>query len=185
YANSQARANGPKAREVELAIDREVRELLNAAQQKRFDQIMLQMETRNGLENARLTHPRVVEGLKLTKAQQETIAQTFERRRQELFALFGSEDDVKDVLARIQAFKKETPTKLQDALDAEQKAALKDLVGEPFTDRVTNAWGPSRSKGARTRTTRPDTRTLPSTFPRTAPRTLSIYITGMFYLGSP
>src|SRR4051812_44425024 len=113
-------------------VSDEVKKALSfsAEQSKRFDQISLQV---HGLQA--FANPTVDEKLKLTNDQKSKIRETVEATRSSFAGAFNkdaSEQERTDARNKRAATEKENMTKVQALLTDDQRAAWKELTGEPI-----------------------------------------------------
>jgi Spy/CpxP family protein refolding chaperone len=119
-----------KLLELEKANQKFLADNLTAAQNKRLDQITMQV---TGLQQ--LTRPEVVKLLSLTEAQQRKFAEMQKEARKELEGILGAKDREgrNEKLAKLRA---DIDQKVEAVLTREQKEKAKELVGEPFKGRL-------------------------------------------------
>lgn len=137
-----ARGMGPVAAEQQAKVqdlarttDAAITKLLNAGQQKRLGQIVLQQETNGGRDANVFAHAAVVKGLALTADQQAALKTATADGRKALLPLFLTGDPAEEIEKKVTAEKAATHDKLLAVLDPGQRSKLKDLVGEPFAGR--------------------------------------------------
>ena len=108
---------------------KELDSILKPDQIKRLKQIQLQQSGINAF-----TDPEVEKGLKLNNAQKEkikTIAADAAAQRGEL-RQGGGGGDFQEMIKKMAAMQKENMERVMSVLDADQKQAWKELVGQPF-----------------------------------------------------
>jgi hypothetical protein len=121
-----------KSKLMELAKENKqfLDENLMPAQHKRLFQITLQV---TGLHE--LNRPEVADALKLTEAQQQKFKELQNEHRKDLLAIFQAKerDSRNEKLAKLRA---DTRDKIHTILTDEQKAKVRELVGEPFRGEI-------------------------------------------------
>jgi Spy/CpxP family protein refolding chaperone len=115
-------------RELAKEGDKFAKDTLKAEQYKRYKQISFQQAGVMGFADEE-----VQKELKVTDEQKEklrTLAADFTRDQREIFQ--NSQGNFQEAREKTQALTKETMTKIEAVLTAEQKATLKELKGAPF-----------------------------------------------------
>jgi hypothetical protein len=125
-----------KVEAMTASFEKEVVGLLDAGQNKRLKQIVLQQSLTNGREATVFSMPDPLKELKLTDGQDTKIKSIQEQRRKELMALFLTGEDSATIAKKVEAHKKETYAQLLAVLNDGQHAQLKELIGEPFKGQV-------------------------------------------------
>jgi hypothetical protein len=134
-AFQEARKLGKEERESKIEeLEKENKQFLadnlTSDQQKRLDQIALQV---TGL--FQLTRPEVVKALNLTDAQLEKIRALQQEARAGLEKLLN-EKDVKVKNQLLAERREETREKIMALMTDEQKAKIREMVGEPFKGEI-------------------------------------------------
>jgi Spy/CpxP family protein refolding chaperone len=114
--------------EIEKEIAGKVKEVLDPKQMERFQQIRLQ-----ALGVQAFSTPAVIDGLKITEAQQDKIKgliTELESNTREAFQ--DAQGDFRAAGEKITALRKEAFERVVKELSDEQKAAWKELSGKPF-----------------------------------------------------
>jgi hypothetical protein len=121
-----AKERTEKFEELEKANKKFLEDNLTPAQRKRLEQITLQV---TGLQQ--LTRPEVAKALNLTDDQQKKFAEMAKTAHKEFADLIDSKksEGRNEKLAKL---REEINKKIEAALTAEQKAKVRELVGEPF-----------------------------------------------------
>ena len=110
------------------ALHKGLAEILKPEQHKRFEQIELQAAGPNAFAT-----PKVVEGLKLTKEQRDSIRQVNEDLRKVMTdAREDFQNDREGAMKQMLEGRKAASEKVMALLTAEQKSSWKEMVGEPF-----------------------------------------------------
>jgi Spy/CpxP family protein refolding chaperone len=123
------------------AEDKQVADILNADQVKRYHQLVLQ---RQGM-TAVLDKP-VADQLKLTDEQRTKIQGIVDEQRAAMRDMFQSAGgDRQAMMGKMQEMRKQTDDKIAAVLTDDQKSQWKDMTGAPFTF---PAPGPPRGAGA-------------------------------------
>lgn len=119
-----------RLREQAEKTEKELATLLKPEQAKRLQQIQLQLRMRQGNYRAILTDPDIAAKIGLTDQQKEKVRQ-LDAEAAKLRESFQGGN-------REEAFKrfKELNSKYESILTDQQKAKLKELVGEPFTGEI-------------------------------------------------
>jgi hypothetical protein len=125
-----------KVQEMTAAVEKEVAELLDPAQNKRLKQITLQQSLANGREAAVFAMPDALKELNVTDGQETKLKSITEERRKAMVALFLTGEDSETITKKVESLKKETYAQLLAVLNDGQQAHLKDMIGEPFTGQV-------------------------------------------------
>jgi len=125
-----------KVQTMTAAFEKEVGELLDAAQNRRLKQIALQQSLADGHEAAVFTMPDAVKELKLTDDQNAKIKSIQEERRKALLPLFVADENSATIAKKVEAHKKETYAQLLAVLNDGQQAHLKEMIGEPVKVQV-------------------------------------------------
>jgi Spy/CpxP family protein refolding chaperone len=125
-----------------MSENKQLGEILNADQMKRYNQLRLQ---RAGLSVA-LAEKEVVDELKLTADQQTKVREIIQAQQAERRSLFqdgGGGGDREAMMEKMQALQKQTDAKLVALLTDEQKTKWAQLIGTPFT--FPQGQGPARA----------------------------------------
>lgn len=112
------------------AILKALGEVLSADQYRRLKQIEMQQRGTQAFTDAK-----VQDELKLSEEQRaniKTISEDSRKEAGELFKGLGKGGDFKGMQEKLDAFRKETQTKIQGVLTADQKKAWREMTGEPF-----------------------------------------------------
>jgi Spy/CpxP family protein refolding chaperone len=117
-----------KSEELEKANEKFLQDNLTDAQRKRLHQIDLQV---TGLRH--LTRPEAAKALDLTEEQQKKFKELDEEAIKELKELIKDKEGRNEKLAKLRA---ETHKKIEAILTDEQKAKVKEMVGEPFKGEI-------------------------------------------------
>src|SRR5262249_19285432 len=125
-----------KVQEMTASFEKEVAELLDAAQNRRLKQIALQQTLTNGREAAVFTNADAVKEMKRTDGQATKLKAIQEERRKALLPLFLTGEDSATITKKVEAHKKETYAQLLAVLNDGQQAHLKEMIGEPFKGQV-------------------------------------------------
>jgi hypothetical protein len=114
---------------------------LTPAQRKRLFEITLQV---TGLHE--LNRPEVAKALNLTEEQQQKFKDLQTEHRKQLVAIFQSKEreSRNEKLAKL---REATHNKIRDILTDEQKAKVRELLGEPFRGAILIEEDESESKG--------------------------------------
>ncbi len=113
------------------ASEKDVAELLDAAQKKRLKQIVLRQPLSNGRDALAFTLPAVVKELKLTEGQTAEIKSIEEARRKAMLPLFLTGEPSEEIAKKVASHKKESCTLLLAVLKDGQQTQLKELLGDP------------------------------------------------------
>jgi Spy/CpxP family protein refolding chaperone len=119
-----------KLEELEKENQKFLTDNLTPAQNKRLDQITMQV---TGLQQ--LTRPDVAKLLNLTEAQQQKFKEMQKEARKELEEIIGAKDRAgrNEKLAKLRA---DIDNKVEAALTPEQKEKAREIVGEPFKGKI-------------------------------------------------
>ncbi len=112
------------------ALNKALAGVLTEAQQKRFNQIVLQQKGTGAFRDAALQA-----ALKISSEQKEnieTILKDAAKERQELFAGGAGGGDFKERFSKMQEMTKETNEKVYGVLTSDQRKAYKQMLGEEF-----------------------------------------------------
>jgi hypothetical protein len=111
------------------------KESLTSEQQKRFQEIEVQVATKNTDPNL-FKHSGIVKALKLTSKQQETVKEALSDLDKDTREVFedakGDKGKFKGVFKKVQTLRKDAYDKITKGLTEEQQKTLKDLGGEKF-----------------------------------------------------
>jgi hypothetical protein len=119
-----------KFNELEMANKKFLEDNLSAEQRKRLEQITLQV---TGLYQ--LGRPEVVKALNLTEEQQNKFEDLQKETRKVLEVILASTDRAAKT-EKLAKLREETNKKIRDALTDEQKAKVREIVGEPFKGEI-------------------------------------------------
>jgi Spy/CpxP family protein refolding chaperone len=119
-----------KFNELEMANKKFLEDNLSAEQRKRLEQITLQV---TGLYQ--LGRPEVVKALNLTEEQQNKFEDLQKETRKVLEVILASNDRAGKT-EKLAKLREETNKKIRDALTDEQKAKVREIVGEPFKGEI-------------------------------------------------
>ena len=117
--------------EMRASENKQLAEILNADQMKRYRQLQLQ---RTGM--MALAEPETSDALKLTADQKTKVQEILAAQMAEQRSLFqdgGGGGDRQAMMEKMQALRKQTDEKLAALLTADQKTKWAELVGAPFT----------------------------------------------------
>jgi hypothetical protein len=119
-----------KLEELEKENQKFLTDNLTPAQNKRLDQITMQV---TGLQQ--LTQPKAVKMLNLTEAQQQKFKELQKEARKELEEIIRakSREGKNEKLAKLRA---DIDKKVEAVLTPEQKEKARELVGEPFKGKI-------------------------------------------------
>jgi len=125
-------ANERKAKvdELEAANKKFLEDNLSADQRKRLEQVTLQV---TGLYQ--LGRPEVVKALNLTEEQQTKFEEMQKEARKALEEIITSTERAGKT-EKLAKLREETSKKIMDALTDEQKAKVREIVGEPFKGEI-------------------------------------------------
>jgi Spy/CpxP family protein refolding chaperone len=128
-----------KTEEQAKATRKAVSDVLKAEQQKRLEQISLQLAGARALSRSE-----VADTLKLTSEQKDKIKTIQEEARKERAGLRGNNNE--DARKKSAEIRKSSDEKVMNVLTTEQKSKLKELSGEPFKGEIRT---PQRRGGER------------------------------------
>lgn len=115
-------------RELSADVKKQIAEMLDEKQQKRFDEISLQLM---GVDA--FAQPEVLEKLKVTdeqKAKMDVLGS--EMQEAMMAAREESQGDFQGVMRRMQEIREETKTKVLALMTDDQKELWKEMTGKPF-----------------------------------------------------
>lgn len=112
--------------------EKELGSVLNADQVKRFKQLRLQQTQRGMGMNVLLANPEVNQALNLSDDQRETIREIGEETRRAMQEMRENQVPPQEMMAKMQEMNKANGEKVEKILTADQKAKLKELLGEPY-----------------------------------------------------
>lgn len=129
-ANLSREERAKRLRELSEKTEKELTSLLKADQQKRLQQIQLQLRLRQGNYAAVLNDPEMASQLGLTNEQKEKVKQLNAESEKLRESFQGGNRE--EIFKRFQ----ELRAKYEGVLTEQQKAKLKELGGEPFTGEI-------------------------------------------------
>jgi hypothetical protein len=118
-----------RSEELEKEEKKFLEDNLTAEQRKRLNQIALQV---TGLHQ--LTRPEVAKLLNLTEEQQKKFKEMRDEARKELEEIFSAKGAGRN--EKLAKLREETDKKIDALLTDEQKAKVKELLGEPFKGEI-------------------------------------------------
>ena len=125
-----AKERTAKFNELEMANKKFLEDNLSADQRKRLEQITLQV---TGVYQ--LGRPEVVKALNLTEEQQTKFEEMQKEARKALEEIITSTERAGKT-EKLAKLREETSKKIMAALTDEQKAKVREIVGEPFTGEI-------------------------------------------------
>lgn len=118
-------------------LSEKVSAVLDAGQNKRLAQIDLQRVKKATRPAAFFTEEKVEQGLALTEAQKEKLAAVGTEAAKQVPVIVLADEPVEKITSRLDEVHKGTYDRMVAALTDQQRAKLKDLLGEPFEGSVT------------------------------------------------
>jgi hypothetical protein len=116
-----------QTKKVDQAILKALGEVLEPDQLKRLRQISLQAKGTRAL-----AEPAVQEALKLSNEQRENIKTIAEDTAKEIKELFKDKENFKDNIRKVGTLQREMGEKIRGVLNADQKKAWEEMIGEKF-----------------------------------------------------
>ena len=129
-------------RKLDEKTRKDVRGILAEAQRKRLDQIELQDVLRNTTSLGRYDNPKVAAALKLTAAQKEAQWQVRREHVEDALKTLEAGGDSYALREKLVLHRKTLVEGLKKVLTDEQRAALRDLIGEEVPPAVANPYVP-------------------------------------------
>jgi Spy/CpxP family protein refolding chaperone len=117
-------------------FDKAVVDLLKPEQVKRLRELRLQHLDQTSGFHALLTEAAVTESLKITDAQRAKLVDLVQAEKEELKKAFVSGEAFTVIEKAVAGIEQETRDKLRKVLTAEQQAALRKQLGEPFPGKI-------------------------------------------------
>lgn len=112
--------------------EKEMGNILNADQMKRFKQLRLQSIQKNQGLGALLMNPEVGQALDFNDDQRESFREIMEESRRAMQEMRENRVSPQEMMAKMQELQKANSEKIEKMLTDAQRAKLKELLGEPY-----------------------------------------------------
>ncbi|HMP01831.1 MAG TPA: hypothetical protein PKC45_04940 [Gemmatales bacterium] len=133
--------------EFQRTSERELGNILNADQMKRFKQLRLQSTQRTMGLGAVLRNPEVAQAIDVSDVQRESMRNMGEEMQEMMREMRENQVGPQEMMEKMQELRKSMDEKIEKLLTDDQKAKLKEMMGEPFKGEFPRPGMPRRPGG--------------------------------------